>query len=156
MANRQQTTFSQWLMQVRRALMFRIFRLLLRAGVKVGRMSLLTVRGRKSGQSRTTPVWLAEYDGHCFLVSTYGQTNWVCNLRAAGEATLTCGRRSESIAVVELGAKEAAPVLRYFVSTIPAVVRSSFHLTPASSLTLFEQEVARHPVFRVMPASPNI
>jgi len=88
-------------------------------------------------------------------VSTYGQTNWVHNLRAAGEATLTRGRRSERIAVVELGAQEAAPVLRYFVSTIPAVVRSSFRVTPTSPLTLFEQEVARHPVFRVMPASPS-
>jgi len=135
--------------------MFRIFRLLLRAGVKVGSMSLLTVRGRKTGQPRTTPVWLAEYDGYRFLVSTYGQTNWVRNLRAAGEATLTHGRRSESIAVVELGVKEAAPVLRYFVSTIPAVVRSSFSVTPTSPLPLFEQEVAHHPVFRVMPASPN-
>ena len=155
MANRQQTTFSQWLLQVRRALMFRIFGLLLRAGVKVGRMSLLTVRGRKTSQPRTTSVWLAEYDGSRFLVSTYGQTNWVRNLRAAGEATLTRGRRSERIAVVELGAKEAAPVLRSFVSTIPVVVRSSFRVTPAAPLTLFEQEVARHPVFQVMPASPN-
>ena len=136
--------------------MFRIFRLLLRAGVTIGRMSLLTVRGRKSGQPRTTPVLIAEYDGHRFLVSTYGETNWIRNLRAAGEAILTRGRRSESIAVVELGAKEAAPVLRYFVSTIPAVVRSSFSVTPASPLAIFEQEVARHPVFRVMPASPSI
>jgi len=66
MANRPQTTFSQWLLQVRRPLMFRIFRLLLRAGVPVGRMSLLTVRGRKTGQPRTTPVWLAEYEGSRF------------------------------------------------------------------------------------------
>ena len=133
--------------------MFRIFRLLLYAGVKIGRMSLLTVRGRKSGQPRTTPVWLAEYDGQRFLVSTYGQTNWVRNLRAAGEAILTRGRRSERIAVVEVGAKEAAPVLRYFVSTVPAVVRPSFDVTPASPLSTFEQEVARHPVFRVTPVS---
>jgi len=144
MANTRQMTFSQRLMQVRRALMFRIFRLL-----------LLTVRGRKSGQPRTTPVWLAEYDGHCFLVSTYEQTNWVRNLRAAGEATLTSGRRSERIAVVEVGAKEAVPVLHYFVSTVPAVVRPYFNVTPASPLTLFEQEVARHQVFRVTKASPN-
>lgn len=136
--------------------MFRIFRLLLRAGVKVGSMSLLTVRGRKSGQPRTTPVWLAEYDGQRFLVSTYGQTNWVRNLRAAGEATLTRGRHSERISVVEVGAKEAAPVLHYFVSTIPVVVRPSFNVSPASPLTLFEQEVARHPVFRVTKASPNL
>jgi len=29
---------------------------LLRAGVNMGKMTLLTVRGRKSGQPRTTPV----------------------------------------------------------------------------------------------------
>ena len=136
--------------------MFRIFRLLLRAGVKVGRMALLTVRGRKSGQPRTTPVWLAEYDGQRFLVSTYGQTNWVRNLRAAGEATFTRGRRSERIAVVEVGAQEAAPVLQYFVSTIPTVVRPSFNVTPTSSLIVFEQEVARHPVFRVTKTLPQV
>ena len=84
--------------------MFRIFRLLLRAGVKIGRMSLLTVRGRKSGQPRTTPVLIAEYDGNCFLVSTYGETNWVRNLRAEKEAILTRGRRSERISVIAVGA----------------------------------------------------
>jgi len=133
--------------------MFRVFRLLLRAGVKIGRMSLLTVRGRKSGQPRTTPVLMAEYDGHSFLVSTYGETNWVRNLRAAGEATLTRGHRSERIVVVELGAKEAAPVLKHFVSTVPRVVRPSFEVTPATPLTTFEQEVASHPVFRVTSTS---
>src|SRR5215831_2312529 len=126
MAKTRQMTFSQRLMQARRAFMFRIFRLLLRAGVKIGRMSLLTVRGRKSGQPRTTPVLIAEYDGHRFLVSTYGETNWVRNLRAAGEAILTRGRRSERILVIEMGAKEAAPM------------RRSFEVTPVSPLTLFE------------------
>lgn len=135
--------------------MFCVFRLVLGAGVKVGKMSLLTTRGRRSGQPRTTPVWLAEYQGQRFLVSTYGQSNWVRNLRAAGEATLTRGWRSERISVVEVGAKEAAPVLQHFVSTIPAVVRSSFDVTPTSPFPLFEQEVARHPVFRVRPSTPN-
>src|SRR5215467_12940236 len=92
MAKTRQMTFSQRLMQARRSFMFRIFRLLLGAGVKIRRMSLLTVRGRKSGQPRTTPVLIAEYDRHRYLVSTYGETNWVRNLRAAGEAILTRGR----------------------------------------------------------------
>src|SRR5215472_3062844 len=153
MAKTRQMTFSQQLMQVRRAFMFRIFRLLLHVGVKIGRMSLLTVRGRKSGQPRTTPVWLAEYEGQRFLVSTYGQTNWVRNLRAAGEAVLTRSRRSERISVVEVGAKEAAPILRHFVLTVPAVVRPSFDVTPVAPLSTFERKVARHPVFRVTSAS---
>jgi deazaflavin-dependent oxidoreductase (nitroreductase family) len=133
--------------------MFRVFRLLLGAGVKIGRMSLLTVRGRKSGQPRTTPILIAEYQGHRFLVSTYGESNWVRNLRAAGEGTLTRGHRSERIGVIELGAKESAPVLKYFVLTVPRVVLPSFDVTPASPLITFEQEVARHPVFCVTSAS---
>ena len=132
--------------------MFRIFRLLLCAGVKIGRMSLLTVRGRKSGQPRTTPVLLAEYDGHRFLVSTYGESNWGRNLRAAGETILTRGRRSERISVIEVGVKEAAPVLQHFVSTVSAVVRPYFDVTPAPPLITFEQEVAHHPVFCVTKA----
>ena len=33
-----------------------LFMALLRAGVKIGTMSLLTVRGRKSGQPHTVPI----------------------------------------------------------------------------------------------------
>ena len=85
---------------------------LLRAGVKIGNMSLLTVRGRKSGQPRTTPVWLEEHNGQRWVISPYGQVNWVRNLRAAGEATLTRGRRTERVASVELPPQEAAPMLK--------------------------------------------
>src|SRR5215469_10340277 len=78
---------------------------LMRAGVKFGPSRfpfvLLTVRGRKSGQPRTTPVVTAEYHSKRYLIGTFGNVNWVRNLRAAGEATLTRGRRAESIPVVE-------------------------------------------------------
>ena len=45
---------------------------LLRAGAKLGTASLLTVRGRKSGQPHTVPVLLVEQDGERFLVAPYG------------------------------------------------------------------------------------
>ena len=68
---------------------------LLRVGVNMGTTSLLTVRGRKSGQPHTVPVRLIEQESHSFLVAPYGVVQWVRNLRAAGTATLTRGRRSE-------------------------------------------------------------
>ena len=40
-----------------------LFIALLRAGLKIGTMSLLTVRGRTGGQPHTIPVLLAEQDG---------------------------------------------------------------------------------------------
>jgi len=85
---------------------------LLHAGVKLGTTSLLTVRGRKSGQPHTVPVLLVEQDGERWLVAPYGVVQWVRNIRAAGTATLTRGRHSETISVTELEAEEAAPVLK--------------------------------------------
>jgi len=62
---------------------------LLHAGVRMGTTSLLTVRGRTSGQPHTVPVILVEQDGYRFLVAAYGVVQWVRNIRAAGTATLT-------------------------------------------------------------------
>src|SRR5689334_13909476 len=59
---------------------------LLRVGFPMGGpMVLLTVRGRKTGRPRTTPVDLFERGGRRLLVSTHRQesSNWVRNLRVA-------------------------------------------------------------------------
>ncbi len=123
---------------------------LLRAGVKMGTASLLTVRGRKSGQPHTVPVLLVEQDGERWLVAPYGVVQWVRNIRAAGTATLTRGRRSEVISVTELPAQEAAPVLKqYLLLQHAADVRSYFDATKDSPLEAFEREAARHPVFQI-------
>ena len=125
---------------------------LLHAGVKIGTTSLLTVRGRKSGQPRTALVLLVEQDGQRWLVAPYGAVQWVRNIRAAGTATLTRGRRSEAISVTELPAQEAAPVLKqYLLLPVSAGVRSYFDATKDSPLEAFEREAARHPVFRITP-----
>jgi deazaflavin-dependent oxidoreductase (nitroreductase family) len=123
---------------------------LLRAGVKIGTMSLLTVRGRKSGQPHTVLVLLVEQDGERWLVAPYGVVQWVRNIRAAGTAMLTRGRRSEAISVTELPAKEAAPVLKqYLLLHVSAGVRSYFDVTKDSPLEAFEREAPRHPVFQI-------
>src|SRR5437660_171443 len=45
-------------------------RRLLRFGVPLGPNALLTVRGRKSGQPRTTPVALVEVEGGRWIIGT--------------------------------------------------------------------------------------
>lgn len=88
---------------------------LLRVGVKLrapggfGEMTLLTVRGRKSGVPRTVPVVMGVQGVQRWLVSPFGEVNWARNLRAAGEGIVTRGRRAETITVKELSASEAAP-----------------------------------------------
>jgi deazaflavin-dependent oxidoreductase (nitroreductase family) len=126
---------------------------LVRAGVMIGTTSLLTVRGRKSGQLYTIPVLPVERDGRRWLVAPYGTMQWVRNIRAAGTATLTRGRRSETISVIEVPAHEAAPVLKNYLSmNVAKGVQAYFDVTKDSPIESFEGEASRHPVFEIMPA----
>ena len=89
-----------------------IARRLLKVGPLLGPNALITVRGRKSGMPRTTPVALLEIDGRRWVIGTFGETNWVRNLRAAREATLTIGRRREQIRADELDVEARAAFFR--------------------------------------------
>ena len=89
-----------------------VTRLLLAAGVPMGPNVLITVRGRKSGLPRSTPVTVIENSGRRGLISPFGEVNWVRNLRAVGQATITAGRRKEEVTAVELGPEEAVEFIR--------------------------------------------
>ncbi|HEX6348296.1 MAG TPA: nitroreductase family deazaflavin-dependent oxidoreductase [Candidatus Dormibacteraeota bacterium] len=96
-------------------------RRLLRMGVPLGPNALLTVAGRRSGEPRTTPVALIEIGGRRWLCGTFGETNWVRNLRAAGRATLTVGNRREEVTATELDRAETAT---FFADVLGPYVRS--------------------------------
>jgi deazaflavin-dependent oxidoreductase (nitroreductase family) len=110
---------------------------------------LLTVKGRKTGQSYETPVSLVEQDGTRYLVSPYGERSWVKNARAAGEVRVKRGRRDEMVGIEELAAAEAAPVLREYLRA-NGIVKSFFEARPDSPDEAFAAEAQRHPVFRLV------
>ncbi len=89
-----------------------IARRVLKAGALLGPNALITVRGRKSGEPRTTPVALVEIDGRRWVIGTFGDTNWVRNLRAAGEATVSVGRRREEVKAAELVGEDRVSFFR--------------------------------------------
>src|SRR5215472_11813837 len=65
-------------------------RRLISAGLPTGAPNmLLTMRGRRSGRPRSVPLGMVEFDGRWFVQASYGETGWVANLRADGEATVT-------------------------------------------------------------------
>jgi len=96
---------------------------LLGAGIPLGPNALITIRGRKSGIDRTNPVALVEIGGHRWVIGTFGETNWVRNLRIAGEALVTAGKRREEVKARELSTSEATAffrdVLGPYVKRIP-------------------------------------
>ena len=128
-----------------------LFRLLTRLGVGAKYRHILTVRGRKSGKLYSTPVDVMEIDGRRFLVAPYGVVNWVKNVRAVEEVTLSRGGRTETGRAVELSPDASAPVLRKYLQEV-AVARPYFDVTMDASGTEFAAEAARHPVFEVAPS----
>jgi deazaflavin-dependent oxidoreductase (nitroreductase family) len=125
---------------------------LLRRGRGPGFMRLLTVTGRTSGLPRTTPVVPVRNDGDVWVVSPFGDVDWVRNVRAAGRLELHRGGERTTYTARELAPTEATPVLRdYLAMPSERFVRRDFEVTKASSDEAIAAEAHRHPVFALTP-----
>ncbi|CAN5728777.1 nitroreductase family deazaflavin-dependent oxidoreductase [soil metagenome] len=128
----------------------RLIRRLTRMGVSVWGSRELWVRGRKSGELRSTPVNLLVVDGHRYLVAARGETQWVRNLRAAGSGELRVGRAVEVFAYDEVADAEKAAILRPYLQRWKFEVGQFFDGVDASST---DEELVgvghRHPVFEL-------
>lgn len=121
---------------------------LARLGLAGKRTHILTTVGRKSGRRYSTPVQLVFLDGHRWLVAPYGERAWVTNARAARAVELTRALRTERVAIEEVDATTAAPILREYLRRTP-VTKPFFDVHAGSSLEEFAAEAPRHPVFRI-------
>jgi deazaflavin-dependent oxidoreductase (nitroreductase family) len=136
-----------------------IARRMLGLGIPLGPNALITILGRKSGLDRTTPVALVEIDGRRWVIGTFGETHWVRNLRAAGEATITVRRRQEVVGAVELARPDGVEffrnVLGPYVRKIPfGLGRWMLGSLLGAHDILQDPDVAadRHPVFELHAA----
>jgi deazaflavin-dependent oxidoreductase (nitroreductase family) len=102
--------------------MNRVMMAVQKLGIPTGPAMVLTVPGRKSGQPRRTPMTPFEHDGDLYTVAGYPGSDWAANARAAGVGTLSRGRKSRRVKIVELSAEEAGPVLRSFAVKVPVGV----------------------------------
>ena len=84
---------------------------LLGVGVPLGYNGLLTIRGRKTGEPRTTPIAIIDVDGRRWVWSPWGEVHWVQNIRAAGRAKVTVRGQTEDVRAAEL---DEAERLRFF------------------------------------------
>src|SRR4051812_17280623 len=132
----------------------RLVALLTLAGVSVYGSRVLAVRGRTSGEWRTTPVNLLEYKGERYLVAPRGVTQWVRNIRASGAGELRLGWRREPIRVVELSDAEKPDVLRAYLRRWKFEVGIFFQGVGADATDDALRGIAPgYPIFRIV-ASP--
>ena len=132
-----------------------VIRCFLRISVPMGPVGLLTVKGRLTGKSRRNPVGLFKHDGRSYLFSTFGNVNWVRNLRAAGQATIRKGFHKTQVYPVELTPEEAAPILKEAVAPFlrnrfaESILGRHFKVEPDAPPSDFVEEARRHPVFEM-------
>jgi deazaflavin-dependent oxidoreductase (nitroreductase family) len=123
---------------------------LTRAGISVWGSRELRVRGRVSGEWRSTPVNLLTVGDERYLVAPRGHTQWVRNLRQAGRGELRVGRRWEAFRATELRDAEKPPILREYLQRWRAEVGAFFDGVTADAS---DEELRRialdHPVFRI-------
>jgi deazaflavin-dependent oxidoreductase (nitroreductase family) len=128
----------------------RLVAVLTRAGVSFWGSRVLEVRGRKSGEPRRTPVNLLTLSGRRYLVAPRGHTQWVRNLRVAGEGDLLLGRRREHFRAAEIDDGEKEPILRAYLARWKWEVGQFFGgVGPDSSAAELQRIAPDHPVFRI-------
>ena len=119
-------------------------------GISVAGSRVLEVRGRRSGRPRRTPVNVLRIGGRRYLVAPRGETQWVRNLRAAGEGHLLLGRRRERFAAREVPVEDREPVLRAYLRRWTWEVGKFFGGVRADSPGEDLRRIApAHPVFRI-------
>jgi deazaflavin-dependent oxidoreductase (nitroreductase family) len=125
---------------------------LTRCGVSVLGSRVLAVRGRSSGEWRTTPVNLLELNGSRYLVSARGTGQWVRNLRVAGTGELRLGGRAEPFRARELADDDKVPVLRAYLKRWKAEVGVFFDgIGPDASEAQLRAIARKHPAFEILP-----
>ena len=128
---------------------------LTRMGISVWGSRVLYVRGRTSGEMRSNPVNLLTHDGDRYLVAPRGHTQWVRNLRAAGEGELHVGRRVERFVPTELADADKPAVLRAYLRRWKFEVGVFFDGVDATASDEKLLEIAPgYPVFRIRTAPP--
>jgi deazaflavin-dependent oxidoreductase (nitroreductase family) len=134
----------------------KVFIQMSRLGMSFGGESpvVLTVKGRKSGRDRSTPVTPMTIDGKQYVVAGFPGADWVANVRATGQATIARGRRAQRVWMVELSPEDARPFLRAFPAEVPTGVgfMKRAGLVTEGRPDEFEALAGRCAVFRLDPA----
>jgi len=129
----------------------RLVQVLTGMGISVWGSRTLWLRGRSSGEWRSNPVNLLSFNGDSYIVAPRGETQWVRNLRAAGNGELRVGRKVQSFTATELDNAEKTDGLRAYLNRWKLEVGIFFDGVSATSpIAELDRIAPNHPVFRLL------
>ncbi len=136
----------------------RIYGWLVGLGVGMRHNYQLQVRGRRSGKIYSTPVNVLERGGRRFLVAPRGDTQWVRNVRAAGQVTLRKASRIEVLEVKEVADEEKGVLLASYLDNFKTTVQRYFPVPSGSPPDAFAPFAGQYPVFELLssPGDPTL
>jgi len=105
-------------------------------------VATLTVAGRRTGDPHKVPVIPIEVDRNRYLVSPYGESDWVRNLRAAGTGELSRNGQTSVFQAVEIPVAERKAIITRYREVAGSVVGPCFTKLP---------DARDHPVFHIVP-----
>jgi deazaflavin-dependent oxidoreductase (nitroreductase family) len=105
-------------------------------------VATLTVAGRRTGDPHKVPVIPIEVDRNRYLVSPYGESDWVRNLRAAGTGELSRKGQTSVFQAVEIPVAERKAIISRYREVAGSVVGPCFTKLP---------DARDHPVFHIVP-----
>ena len=127
----------------------RVFGLFAGTGLAPRNSIVIETRGRRSGQPRSVPVNIVDYEGGRYLVSPRGESEWVRNVRAdSGRGILRHGKRTP-VQLEELPPGERAPIIQKYLRENAMATKQHFGIDPRSDIAEFERIAPLHPVFRI-------
>ena len=103
-------------------------------------VATLTLAGRRTGKTRKVPVIPVEVGASRYLVSPYGESDWVRNLRAAGKGELSRKGRAEAFEAIEVTADQRGTIIARYREVAGRVVDPYFTKLP---------DARDHPVFQI-------
>ena len=110
--------------------------------LRVGLFAVLEVPGRRTATPLHVTLAVWDVEGNTYLLSQYGVSDWVRNLRAAGDATLRRKGHTEAFTAIEVDGDERGRVIAAFYAKADRWLKQDFDRLPAA---------ADHPTFRVEP-----
>lgn len=120
-----------------------------RLGIPVPGVYMLRVHGRRTGELRSTPLYVLKERGSRYLVAPRGETDWSHNLRAAGWGELVRGKRVERVRAVEVFGFERKRIIKAYAKRHRLMTARFFDLPPKEDEEAWRREAAKHPVFRL-------
>jgi deazaflavin-dependent oxidoreductase (nitroreductase family) len=133
-----------------------ISRSVLGTRVPMGFNGLITIRGRKTGLPRTTPIAIIQVTGRRWVWSPWGDVNWVRNLREAGDAQITFRGRKEDVRATELDRTQRIAFFRDTLGPVARTIpfgRGFIRVVDGVDLDQPEDAAEGRPVFELHPVS---